>query len=175
MDRKEFLQKLCFASGCLFFLPGNSLGVERRQDTQARQKFFEEWISSWLKNLIELFGEEESIRFMEACGRDCAVRNGGVAMAETCRGDVGKLVAIIAEYTGEENCYLEDSTVHLKLTQCSCPIVSEGPERMHMIFCHCSRSNVETFFSVAADKKASVELLKSLKNGDPCCEFLIHI
>lgn len=173
MDRKEFLQKMCFASGCMFLSPGSALSAAEQQNNAAQQKFFEEWISSWLEHLIERFGEEESIEFMEACGRDCAVRNGGVATAEKCRGDVEKLVAIIAEYTGKDSCYLKDNRVHLKLTTCSCPIVSKGPAELHKVYCHCSRSNVQTIFSTAAGKDVRVELLQSLKCGDPCCEFLI--
>jgi hypothetical protein len=175
VDRKEFLQKMCFASGCLLLFPGTTLGVAKQQNTDARKKFFEEWIISWLENLIELFGEEGSIRFMEACGRDCAVRNGGVAIAEKCRGNVEELLAIIAEYAGKDNCYLKDDKVFIKLTSCSCPIVSKGPERLHRIYCHCSRSNVETIFTTAASKNVRVELLQSLKCGDPCCEFLVHL
>ena len=151
------------------------MAANKQEDDEALQKFFEEWISSWVKNLVEVFGEDESIKFMEACGRDCAVRNGGVAMAEKYRGNVDKLVDIIAEYTGRENCYLKDNKVVIKLTKCSCPIVSEGPERLNRVFCQCSRSNVETVFSTVADKKVRVELLQSLKGGDPCCEFLIHL
>lgn len=112
---------------------------------------------------------------MEACGRDCAVRNGGVAMAEKYRGDVEKLKAVIAEYTGKDNCCLKANKARIRLTKCSCPIVSKGPERLDRVFCHCSRSNVETTFSTAASKKVRVELLQSLKCGDPYCEFLIHL
>ena len=175
MDRKEFLQKMCFASGCLLFFRGTTLGSAKQQRTDAEQKFFEDWISSWLKNLVDQFGEEESIKFMEACGRDCADRNGGVATAEKYKGNVGGLVEKLAEFLGKENCYLKDNVVRMKLTSCSCPIVSKGPERLHGIFCHCSLANVEKFFSVAAGKPVKAELLQSVKRGNLCCEYQVRV
>jgi predicted hydrocarbon binding protein len=98
-----------------------------------------------------------------------------IKLAESCRGDVGKLVAKFAEFLGKEENYLRDNVVHLSYPKCLCELVADGPERLPEAYCHCSEGWVKEMFETAARKKVQVQTLQTVKRGAPSCKFLITV
>lgn len=181
MDRKEFLRKVGVASGCMLVFQGGRAGAtaagrpQQEGDMSHRKKFKEAWILSLMENLEEQLGEDERSRLMEACGRACARRSSVRKLAESCQGKVEKLVGGLADFLGKENCYVEDNTVFLKYDKCYCELVDKGPERLPNTYCLCSRGWVVEMFETAAQRPVKVEILKSIKRGDPHCEFTVQL
>ena len=177
MDRKDFLRSMGLACGCMFFC-GGGLGaaVQEGDAGDARQKFFERWITSLMNNLEAQLDEDQLRALMEACGKDCFESGPGVQMAKSCEGDIDKAVALWAGYVGKENCYMEGNEVHIKLHgRCYCPLVGEGPDTLPRSYCICSEGYVREFFSTVTQQPVEVVTLQAVKWGDPCCEFVAKI
>jgi predicted hydrocarbon binding protein len=183
MKRKEFLKKMLgmgLASGSMLLLERRKTMAQsgdKKSGAKAKdksQRFKEAWIITLLKNMDEQFDEKTRAKMMESCGRDCARRD-SIQMAESSKGDVGKLVRSLAKFLGDKNCYLEDDIVHLEYGKCYCELVAEGPERLSDTYCFCSRGWVLEMFETAAQKPVKVELLQSIKRGASSCKFLIKV
>jgi hypothetical protein len=137
LKRKEFLKKtlgIGLASGSMLLL-------ERRktmaQSKDKNQLFKEAWITALMKNMDEQFDKKTRVKLMESCGRDCA-RRGSISMAESSKGDVGKLVKSLAKFLGDKNCYIDGNVIHLGYDKCYCEFVAEGPGRLSDTYCECS-------------------------------------
>jgi predicted hydrocarbon binding protein len=140
-----------------------------------RQTFKEAWLTSLMENLEEQFGEEERTKLMEECGRNCARRSSVHKTAESAAGNVSKLVKSLANFLGKENCVLENNHVLLRYGKCYCELVDKGPERLPDTYCLCSRGWIVEMFETAAQKPVTVDVIKTIKRGDPLCEFSISI
>ena len=183
MKRKEFLKRALqtsMVSGSMLLL-GRRKTMAQSKEKKSEQKskdqnqqFKEAWITALMKNVDEQFDEKTRSKLMESCGRDCA-RRGSIRMAESSKGDVGKLVQALAKFLGEKNCYIKGNVVNLCYNKCYCEFVAEGPERLSDTYCECSRGWVLEMFETAAQKPVKVELLQSIKRGAPSCKFLIKI
>ncbi len=127
-----------------------------------------------MENLDRHLDEDTRIELMESCGRSCA-RHESIRMAESCRGDVGSLVSRLGKIIGEQNATVKGDTVHLQYDKCYCPLVAKGPEILSDTWCNCSRGWVLEMFETAAEKSVKVELVQSIKRGDPCCRFVVRL
>ncbi|HUX05874.1 MAG TPA: hypothetical protein VMX35_01050 [Acidobacteriota bacterium] len=177
MDRKDFLKSLGLASGCMLFCSGG-LGAAMQEGVpnDQQRKFLERWITSLMNNLEAQFSTEQITALMEACGRDCLQSSSSYQMAESCGGQVEKVVEALAGDLGKENCYMKGNEIFMKLTgKCACPLVGPGPETLPDSYCICSDGFMKEFFSVAAQKPVEVETLQTFKRGGSCCEFIIRI
>jgi len=181
MDRKEFfrksLQSSIACSGLLLSTGHAALSEPNCQQQEAKdrsQKFKEDWLISLMRNMDGQLEKGERESLMVACGRDCA-RRGAMKLAESCKGDVGKLVESLAGFLGKEGNYIEGNTVHLTYTKCYCHLVDQGPERLSETYCNCSRGWVLEMFETAAAKPVEVEVLQTIKRGAPSCKFIVKV
>ncbi|MCP4727005.1 MAG: hypothetical protein GY863_18340 [bacterium] len=181
MKRKEFLKKSLQAglvTTGFVGMCGNHAFASGAGDDQEKsdeyQKFKEEWIKSFLKNLDEQFDEKTRINLLESCGRDCAKR-GAIQLANSCKGDLKKFVDTLANSLGKENNYIDGDSVHLGYSKCLCHLVDKGPERLSDTWCNCSRGWVLEMFETVTGKKVKVELISSIKRGHDSCNFIINI
>ncbi len=183
MKRKEFLSKTLqagLASTSLLLFERRTLMAKSREKRPERkpkdknQAFKEAWIVALMANMDEQFDEKTRAKLMESCGRDCA-RRGSIRMAESARGQVGKLVQSLANILGKKNCFMDGNVVHLGYDKCYCELVAEGPERLSDTYCNCSRGWVLEMFETAAQKPVEVELLQTIKRGAPSCRFLVRV
>ena len=140
-----------------------------RQDT-----FRLNWITSLLNNLDEWLNQRDRIAIMESCGRACA-RQESIKMAEQARGNIRQLVDSLREILGKKNVILKKNTIQMQYDKCYCPLVNKGSEILSDTWCYCSRGWVLEMFETAAEKPVNVDLLQSIKRGDPVCEFTIQI
>jgi predicted hydrocarbon binding protein len=167
MDRKEFLGAIAALTTCC--------GAAAAEQENPQQKFRQDWIQSLLANMDAQLDEPTRARLMETCGRACARRDSVANLSRAAGGDIGKLVEAMAGHVGKENAVREGDVVRLRYSKCYCPLVGAGPARLSKTWCECSRGWVLEVFGAVAGKPVAVELTKSLKRGDPHCEFLIHV
>jgi predicted hydrocarbon binding protein len=185
MKRKEFIKKtikLGMASGPMLLFKGkksaaNSLGQQPEEKaSDLKQKFQEEWIKSLLNNMDKLIDQEKRMKLMESCGRDCALRSSAAAaISKSSKGDVDKLVSTMRQLLGENNVLKKDGVIQLIYSQCYCPLVEEWPARLSDTYCYCSLGWIKEVFETVSGKPVGVDLLQSIKRGDPFCKFTIHL
>jgi len=166
MRRKTFLGALGAGAVANAAQEGASAGVERQR------RPFQVWIANLVDNLDSKLDPESRRAVMESCGRACARRS---SVAQAARGGVDGLVAVLAKHLGAENASRHGGTVRLRYTKCYCPLVADGPERLSGTWCECSRGWVLELFQAAAGKPVEVELLSSIKRGDPNCDFVVRL
>jgi len=140
-----------------------------------KQEFKEHWIRSLLKNMGEGMRREEAVKLLEACGRDCARRSTVLAKAEASRGDLDGFLKQLGQYIGADHAVREGDRVRIIYPSCYCPMVSQGPDTLPPLYCNCSRGWLLEIFAVVTGEAVQVELEKSIKRGDPRCEFLITL
>ena len=139
------------------------------------REFRENWISSLMGNLEKHVDSESLACVMEDCGRDCARRSSIRPLAEACEGDVDGLVSGLAKILGKDNCRREGDKVRVIYPKCYCEMVSKGPEDLPESYCLCSRGWVLEMFETAAGRPLEVEMLSTIKRGDPQCEIVIQL
>ena len=119
MERRDFLKKTSqagLASGCLFMTNGSNLFAQTKE-TELKDKeqiFKENWIKSLMENMEKQHDKKARIKLMESCGRSCARRSNFIKTAQSCKGNVKKLVETFAKYLSEENKYIKEDGSMLK-------------------------------------------------------------
>ena len=183
MKRKEFLSKtlqLGVTSGSMLLLAGGKATActsgPARQDQQDRdQEFLEHWMTTLMELLEQQLNEDQRNALMHSCGRACARRE-AIGLAARFAGDVKGMVENFAQNMGgPERIFLDANTVHMDFDGCFCPLVDEGPEVLPDTFCECSKGWMLEMFETAAQKPVQVEILQTVRRGDPTCGFLIHV
>ena len=179
MDRKEFIQKALFsgvvcACGMGAAAAPKIHGQEAAKAEDPELKSRNDWIKAFLKNLDSNVEEPVRLRFMEACGRDCAGR-GATRMAEPFRGNVDGLIGKLSGFLGKDNVKREGGLVTVRYDQCYCPMVSKIQEKISDTWCVCSKGWVLEMFGIAADRPVEAKLVQSIKRGDPVCRFEVMV
>lgn len=171
MDRKHFLNviRLGLASSLLPLLGKKAAAQE--PPTDENEAFKQRWLKSLLENMDEQFSPEECVRLMEANGRDCA-RHGAIQLAQACKGDMEKFAAALRQHIGFE---IDGDKIHLQYDKCFCHLVTQGPDRLPDTWCHCSVGWVKEMFETVTGNPVEVDLLQSIKRGDPVCQFTVSI
>lgn len=166
MNRKEFV-------GALVAI-GAVKSPAQTSEQAGRTNFQQEWIKSLMETLDAQVDEPARIKIMEECGRACARRGAVAGLSKAAAGDLDKLIGALAGHLGRENVRREGNIVHLRYSKCFCPLVAAGPERLSKTYCNCSRGWAMEVFGAVTGKPVTVELLRSIKRGDPACEFIVR-
>jgi predicted hydrocarbon binding protein len=179
MNRKRFIIEALqcgLAAGTAAVFPCSTGSAQTAgEDRQIMEKKFKEaWISTLMRAMEEQLGEQVRSQLMESCGRACARRSSVMKTAQSCEGDVGRLVKTLAGFLGEGTT-LKGNIVQLKYPKCYCELVADGPARLPDVYCHCSEGWVKEMFEAAAQKKVQVETLQTIKRGADSCRFRITI
>jgi len=184
VNRKAFFKKAaqaCLAGGGTMLLKGqeaqtktDKAGQERRA-REFEKRFKEAYILTLMENMEKQLDEKTRTKLMEDCGRACARRGGMFKMAQECRGNVKKFIEISAGQLGKENVFLDGDTVHWGYPRCFCELVAEGPARLPGTYCRCSVGWVLEMFETVAQKPVKVDLVQSVKQGAPSCQFLVRL
>lgn len=87
----------------------------------------------------------------------------------------------IEEFTSSEKAkaaglFSKDGELFLQFWGCPCPMVAEVDQLESSTWCQCTAGYSKVLFEQAFDCKADVELLKSIKMGDPAClmKIVLH-
>jgi len=179
MDRKEFIKKtigLGIASSFLPFFSRNGSSQSSSQKLEEtpmneNERFKQAWLKSLMTNMDAQLEEEQRIKLMESCGRDCA-RRGAIQMATSCKGDLEKFAKTLGKFVGIR---IEANTVHIEYDKCYCHLVREGPETLSNTWCNCSVGWIKEMFETVVERPVEVQLLQSIKRGDPVCKFIVRL
>jgi hypothetical protein len=182
MNRKTFLAKsisAATAAGVGIAVGSNLPGApspqnEKPNEEDSKVKFFHGWVEALMQNLDSQLDEKSRIALMEACGRACA-RRGATGMAKQCQGDLDRFLTTLGKHVGPQNARREGNLVHLGYDKCFCPLVASGPARLSPTYCNCSRGWVKEMMEIVVGKPVEVELLGSIKRGDPACRFVVRV
>lgn len=178
MDRKAFLKKsvqVGLASGGMALFNNHGVSAQTKDEHLKReQKFKEDWIRALLENMEEQFDKETRIKLMETCGRDCA-RRGAIQIAESCKGDVDKMVKTLYGIPNLQIEKCDDNQYLVTYGKCFCELVSSGPERLPDTYCECSRGWLLEMFGTAAEKSTKVEIVQTIKRGADACRFIVKL
>ena len=180
MNRKGFLKKTCTIGAAAALassagaVPQTEPAVQKDQKPDPVRAFREGWIRDFLENLDERFDVKTRVAFLETCGRDCA-RRGALTMAESCKGDLDKFIGLMAGHLGPENAVRDGRTVRFGYAKCYCPMVADIASKIPDTWCNCSRGWIMEMFERVTGKPVHVEMLQSVKRGDPTCEFKITV
>jgi predicted hydrocarbon binding protein len=180
MNRKSFLGRTLKGGFMTLLMSGRSMGntpdsgtrAGKTQNDDARKGFTEKWITTLLEEMDSRLDDDVRIRLMEACGRACARRQ-SIKIARSSQGDLDGFLNTMAGILGKENVIREQSDIVFRYSRCYCPLVSEGPSRLSPTYCQCSRGWILEMFEAVRGKGVDVILEKSIKQGDPFCQFRI--
>lgn len=145
----------------------------------------------WTKRFFDLFeemvDEETRLKLMEMNGKACFnAYHQQDKRKKTPQLGIEEYVRRLAEYVGEENCYIEGSTIHYSYVEnpnglknadgyCLCPVLEDGPKDIAPSYCHCSVGYVKAMFGRFLNEEPEVELLESILRGGKRCRFAIHL
>ena len=187
MKRNEFLKKtvqLGLGAGSLLLVNGNNTFAKpgnkesekkaKKPGKSAEEQFKENWVSTLMEKMDEQLDKEERSKLMQSCGRECA-RRSAIKLAQSCRGNVKKMVDTLAKHLGEERNYIKGNSVYLEFDKCECPLVQEGPDRLPRTYCECSKGWMSEMFETTSQKPVKVEMLQTIKSGGPTCKFIIRL
>ena len=182
MDRKAFLRVGCCG---LVALTGTKLVAEAtpsNADTppcdDGQLKFVQNWVTDLMDTLDTEFDEPTKIKLMSGCGRGCFHRfQFKQDIAAKGKGNVDKL---IDAYKANFEVWRDGDTVHIRYGEinkngCYCPAAKYRPGKPHDIHCYCTRATHQTIWETALGKPVQIDILQTVRRGDPTCHFLVHL
>lgn len=138
-------------------------------------KHSHKWIATLLAGLDEEVDTGIKVAVLERCGRTC-ITHSMVKKAKSCRAEA-KDEAEFLDRLGRDWKHLqrEGDEVFVVYPRCYCPLVKDFPGKLSASWCNCSRGWVKELFEKALDRPIDVELLQSIRQGDPVCKFRVHL
>lgn len=183
MDRKEFLRNSC--CGLVALASTQLLGETAANFADApacdnsQLTFVQNWVTDLMNTLDSEFDEPTKIKLLSGCGRGCFRRfSFKQDIAAKGKGDVDKL---IEAYKANFECWREgESTVHIRFGEinkngCYCPAAKYRAPKANDIHCYCTRATHESIWQTALGKPVKIDILQTVRRGDPTCHFLVHL
>ena len=180
MDRKDFIKTGC--CGLLALAGVSSAGLLEAEQTEScdlsQVKFIQNWVSDLMDTLDTEFDEPTKIKLMAGCGQGCYRRHSfKQEIAAKGKGNVEKL---IEAYSANFEAWREGDTVHIRYgavnkNGCYCPAARYRPPRPNDLHCYCTRATHETIWREALGKPVNIDILQTVRRGDPTCHFLVHL
>ncbi|HKM82640.1 MAG TPA: hypothetical protein VKO18_11385 [Terriglobia bacterium] len=177
MERKDFLQMGCCALAFLGALPAKSFSAEERPCDE-QLKFIQNFLSDLMESIDSQVDERTKIKILGECGRGCFRRfQFKQDIAAKGKGSVDKL---IEAYHVNFEAWRDGDTVHIRYGAvnsygCFCPAARYRPGKPHDIHCYCTRATHQAIWETALGRPVKVEILQTVRRGDPTCHFLVHL
>ena len=180
MDRKEFLRMGCCALAVLAAPKGLAAAEDPKPCDDSQLKFIQNWVTDLMETIDNEVDEETKIKLISGCGRGCYRRHQFKQdIAAKGKGDVDKL---IEAYKANFECWREgDKLVHVRFGEinkygCYCPAARYRPGKPKTdIHCYCTRATHQSIWEAALGKPVKIDILQSVRRGDPTCHFLVHL
>lgn len=198
MDRKEFLAAAArLGAGCcgLALLgetrPAAACGAAQTPTalpmTPDRRKV--EWAKLWTRRFFDVLDQELD----EPTRRRVMEHNGSACYEASLNGKtpprvmtLEQFVKSVAERQGAGSIRREGDVLHFTYAagskeapaagaSCLCPLVEDGPPGLSGTFCSCSVGYVRRMVEAALGRRATVDLLESVKRGGRACRFRIQV
>ena len=178
MERKQFLQMGCCALAFLGSRPTDSSAAEERPCNE-QLIFIQNFLSDLMESIDSQLDEPTKIKLLGECGRACFRRfQFKQEIAAKGKGNVDRL---IEAYHANFEAWRDGDTVHIRYGAvntygCFCPAARYRPGKPHLdIHCYCTRATHQTIWETALGHPVRVEILQSIRRGDPTCHFLVHL
>jgi uncharacterized protein DUF6144 len=177
MDRKKFLQLGC----CAFAFLASEKGIAETPQPcdENRLKFIQNWVTDLMDTIDAEVDEETKIKLLSGCGRGCYRRfQFKQDIAAKGKGSVDKLVeALKANFEAWRE---GDDKVHVRYgavnkNGCYCPAANYRPAKPKDIHCYCTRAMHQAIWEAALGHQVKIDILQTVRRGDPTCHFLVHL
>lgn len=181
MDRKEFLTGCCgLVALAATPVVATQAPAEAPKCDDRELKFIQNWVSDLMETLDTEFDEPTKIKLMSGCGRGCFNRfQFKKDIAIKGKGSVDKL---IESYKANFEAWREgEDKVHIRFgavntNGCYCPAAKYRPGKPKTdIHCYCTRATHQAIWETALGKPVAVDILQTVRRGDPTCHFLVHL
>jgi hypothetical protein len=184
VERKDFLKMGCCGLIALAARPGfaessSATVTEGSPCDDGEFKFVKNWLTDLMEAIDGELDESDKIKLMSACGRGCYQRfQFKQDIATKGKGSVDKL---IEAYKANFEIWREgDNKVHIRYgavnkNGCFCPAAKFRPSKSNDIQCYCTRATHETIWQTALSKPIKIDILQTVRRGDPTCHFLVHL
>jgi hypothetical protein len=142
-------------------------------------KFIQNWVTDLMEAIDTELNESEKIKLMSGCGRACYRRfQFKQDIAAKGKGSVDELIK--AYKTNFEIWREDQDKVHIRYgavnkNGCYCPAAKFRKSKPMDIHCYCTRATHETIWESALGKPVKIEILQTVRRGDPTCHFLVHL
>jgi hypothetical protein len=175
MDRKEFLQGCCALAAFSCFSSAGSRAPKVSEDPEF--KFVQNWLTDLTKAMDAELDQPTKIKLMSACGRGCFNRfKFKQDLAAQGKGSADKLIEALKK---NFECWREGDTVHVrygKVSQgCYCPAAKYRETLPNDFHCYCTRATHEVIWETALGKPVKIDILETVRRGNPTCHFLVHL
>lgn len=173
MDRKEFLKIGC----CALVALGASPAVAQKSSCDDRLNFVQNFLTDLIDTIDGEMDEATKVKIMSGCGRGCFRRfEFKQDIAAKGKGSADKLVeALKANF----EVWRDGDKVHIRYgavnkNGCYCPAANYRPAKPNDIHCYCTRAMHQAIWETALGKAPRIDILQSVRRGDPTCHFLVH-
>ncbi len=175
MDRKEFLRAGC----CAFaFLAADGAALADSQPCDDRLKFIQNWVTDLMATIDSEVDEATKVKLLSGCGRACFQRfQFKQDIAAKGKGSVDKLVEALKQ---NFEAWRDGDTVHVRYGAvnkygCYCPAANYRPGKPNDIHCYCTRATHQAIWEAALGHPVRIDILQTVRRGDPTCHFLVHL
>ncbi|MCD2493449.1 DUF6144 family protein [Lacrimispora sp. NSJ-141] len=134
-----------------------------------------EWVKSAMRRLESRFepGAVKKIRMNCQCGYGMEEK---LALVKELKSNAESIEEFVdSEKARAAGLFCEDGGLFLQFYFCPCPMLAEVDRLETKTWCQCSAGYSKVLFEKAFACKADVELLKSIKMGDPVCLMKITL
>jgi predicted hydrocarbon binding protein len=138
-------------------------------------KHSHKWIAVLLEQPDSEVDAPARVRVLENCGRAC-IPNSFVARARECRQQAKDMDDFLARLGKVwSHVHSEGDEVYVVYEKCYCPLVKDFPGQLSPTWCQCSQGWVKQLFEGVLDRPVELELMRSIRQGDECCRFTVHL
>jgi hypothetical protein len=137
-----------------------------------------QFLSDFLQNEESTLDHDAVIKLMKQRGRACCrALKFRQELIEKSEGNTDKLVEMMGNIVGRENCRRMGNQVTLIYPQgrCVCGWSPQRPPTPNDPYCECSASNNQTLFETVTGRVVSVKVAESPRRGGKVCKFLIQL
>lgn len=138
-------------------------------------KHSHKWIRALTESLDTQLDEKTKEKILEDCGRNC-IPSSFIEKAKALKKNA-KDTDDFLDKLGKKWKHLQrnGNNVYVAYEKCYCPLVKDYPEKLSPTFCNCSKGWIKELFESTLEKPITVELKKSIKQGDKICKFNVHL
>ncbi len=180
MDRKEFVKLGCCALAFMTTQTGSAAETPAQPAAcdERELKFIQNWVTDLMDTLDADVPEETKIKILSGCGRGCYQRHPWKhEIAAKGKGNVDKLVEALKQ---NFEAWRDGDTVHIRFGEkntygCYCPAARYRPAKPNDIHCYCTRAMHGAIWEAALGHPVKIDILQSVRRGDPTCHFLVHL
>lgn len=137
------------------------------------------WINTILNEVSNL-DDDQGIKILQVCGRDCAKSNSLIEGAIHIRNKFADnkdtetiFQAFKKQFYNSSKLSKDGNIITLVFEECTCPLVKNGVKNPYL--CNCTIGYSMQIFETLFGRPVEIRLLKSVLKGDNICEQKIIV